>query len=49
MNKIDLIKKFLEDGSLPMLNPDKDYTVQEYMKLKQESLYKLASTKGSKQ
>lgn len=42
MNKIDIIKNFLAEGSLPQLHKDKDYTIQEYMKLKQDSLYRIA-------
>lgn len=42
MNKIDLIRNFLSEGVLPDLSKEKDYTIQEYMKLKQESLYRIA-------
>lgn len=48
MNKIDIIKNFLEDGSLPQLHKDKDYTIQEYMKLKQTSLYRIAEVTKDK-
>lgn len=44
MNKIDLILKFLGEKSLPELHKEREYTIQEYMKLKQDSLYKLAAT-----
>lgn len=38
MNKIDLIVRLLEKNVLPMLNKSRDLTVQEYMKLKHESI-----------
>lgn len=43
MNKIDLIKSLLDDKKLPMLDRDKDYTIQEYMKLKHASIKMIAS------
>ncbi|AQY55068.1 hypothetical protein [Geobacillus phage TP-84] len=42
VNKIDLIKQLLEAGKLPMLDKDKDYTIQEYMKLKHASIKAIA-------
>lgn len=42
MDKLDLIRNYLNKGELPELAREKDYTIQEYMKLKKESLYKLA-------
>jgi hypothetical protein len=42
MNKIDLIKRLLDAGDLPMLDRDKDYTIQEYMKLKHQSIKVIA-------
>lgn len=42
MNKIDLIKRLLDAGDLPILDKDKDYTIQEYMKLKHASIKAIA-------
>lgn len=40
--KLDLIRGYLANGELPELHKEKDYTIQEYMKLKQDSLIRLA-------
>lgn len=48
MNKIDMIRLYLSDGSLPMLSKEKDYTVQEYMKLKQESIRRISEANSKK-
>ena len=42
MDKLDLIRNYLEKGELPDLAKEKDYTIQEYMKLKKDSLHRLA-------
>lgn len=47
MNKIDLIKKLLEEKRLPILDKDRDMMIQEYMKLKVQSIQAIASTMKS--
>ena len=42
MNKVDLIIKFLDNNSLPVLEGGREYSIQEYMKLKHSTIYKLA-------
>lgn len=42
MNKIDLIKSLLDSNKLPMLDKDRDLTIQEYMKLKHVSIRVIA-------
>lgn len=42
MDKMDLIRNYLDNEELPPLAKERDYTIQEYMKLKKDSLYKIA-------
>jgi hypothetical protein len=48
MDKLDLIRNYLENGDLPALAREKDYTIQEYMKLKKDSLHKIAEATKKK-
>lgn len=42
MNKVDLIIRFLDNNSLPLLEGGRERSIQEYMKLKHSTIYKLA-------